>query len=387
MITTYNDLTQHALVYLGLDVSSQGSEVAAIAVREAYRTLTAEHRWLYYMSRARLNSFTPYMTGTIAYDQTGGAQERMATLTGGTWPDWTRGAFLSIANVPYEVAERVSDSVLTLTPQSNPGADVAALTTFLLYRDTYTMPPDFLAADEVINLNHMIALQYLHPRSWISQNRIIRAPATPRNYTFTGSPDEFGAMSIRFYPPPDQAYQFDLLMYRKPRPMNLVRHPDAPGEGGSVSITSGGSTVTGTGTAFTQAMVGAIMRFGAVQEEPTAFWGLSPAVLERTIMSVASATSLEVDALAPSTLAGVRYLISDPIDMEEGAMRTALLREIELQARIMRRIKATPEEMQAHRESLLGALEADSRSMSRRAAGDQTAARYRLRDFPYTWNS
>lgn len=73
-----------------------------------------------------------YTTGTIIYDHTGnGSGERVVILTGGTWPALaaTNGR-ISISGTWYDVAARVSDTVLQLNSgaSNNPGSDVGSTT-------------------------------------------------------------------------------------------------------------------------------------------------------------------------------------------------------------------------------------------------------------------
>jgi hypothetical protein len=56
----------------------------------------------------------------------------------------------------------------------------------------------------------------------------------------------------------------------------------------------------------------------------------NPYIYERRIDSITDSNTLVVDSLIPA-LSGVRYEISDPIDVEPGAMFTAFLRCCEWQ--------------------------------------------------------
>ena len=133
-MTTYKDLTDHLVDYLGSTVSGENERLARNAVQNAYRECCTTHRWAYYYAKGRLNTVAPYTTGTVAYDDTGGAYERLLTLTGGIWPSWAAYGHVLVNNVPYQIAERIDDTRVTLTEMTNPGADVAAGTTYSLRR-------------------------------------------------------------------------------------------------------------------------------------------------------------------------------------------------------------------------------------------------------------
>src|SRR5574338_846908 len=104
---TYKDLVDYCLDYAGGDVTVENRRKARRAVQNAYRDMAKDHRWRYYLIIGRLATVEYYSTGTIAYDHTGGANERQVTLTSGTWPSWAANGILVIDNVTYEVDSRV----------------------------------------------------------------------------------------------------------------------------------------------------------------------------------------------------------------------------------------------------------------------------------------
>ncbi len=375
---TYKDAVEHAIDFLGAKVSNEASRDGRRAVFAAARELANAHRWSYLYQRGRIATVEPYDTGTIAYDHTGGTYERQVTLTSGTWPDWATFGVLVISNVAYEIAEKKSSTVITLLATSNPGEDVAAETTYTLYRDTYPMPCDFVAGDEVMSIGQAMSLCYEHPRSWLTRQRLVQSPAMPTIYTITGDQNYFGSLALRLFPPPDQVYQLDFLYQRRPRPLAVEEYST-----GTVSAAADATTVTGTGTTWTSAHVGTVIRLsGDTLNKPTSRVGSNPPAAERVVMAVDSTTSLAVDAAFEDDYSGVKYLISDPLDLEEGAMLDAYWRCVEKELGVIRRMKDRGEMNAAYREALLLAMEADSRSFQPRSAGPGSVWPYRLRDFP-----
>lgn len=378
-LVTYDDLTSHAIDYGEQARDATTERYARRAVLAAYQDLPNHHRWSYYKQVGRIVTVDDYSTGTVAYDHTGGASERQLTLTSGTWPSWASLGSVVIDTVPYAVATRVSDSIVTLTNAENPGADVAAGTTFTIYRDTYPLPCDFSAIGELVMLNQAYQLQQMSANDWVAMQRSYRGPAVPKFYCITSDPNYFGELAIRLYPYPDDAYELSFLYQRRPRP--LVQHRYTTG---TVATTSGSTTLTGTGTAWTSAMVGSVVRIAASGETevPTGRDGSQPYLLERVITGYTSATSLTLDSDPAQTLSGVKHTISDPVDVEAGAMLTFLQREVEKQTRVLRRMKTDPQELIEHRKAHMLALEADSRHFQPRAAGDQILWRPSLKDMP-----
>jgi hypothetical protein len=152
---------------------------------------------------------------------------------------------------------------------------------------------------------------------------------------------------------------------------------------GTVTNTAASTTVTGTDTAFTEAMIGSVIRLSRnSNEEPTGSDGANPAAVERIITAVASATSLTVDeAIAAANTTGVKYVISDPIDVEVPLMQRALYRCAENQmGKLLRLEDRTALDAEWVR-ALTLAREADSRTTQMRAVG-RTANGRRLSDYP-----
>jgi hypothetical protein len=377
---TFSDLVQHCLDFMGGTPDGGNLRRARRAVLSAYREMPSLRPWTYYYQRGRITTVASQTDGTISYDHSGSANEREVTLTGATWPSWAALGTLIIDNVAYEVASRVSSTILILSSTSNPGTDVAMATEYTLYRDTYTLPGDFKSCDELVNMNSYLGVGYQHPSAWLSQKQIISSPGSPRAWTITADPNYFGVLAARFDPPPDDVYTFDFIYQRRPRNMAIYSY-----DTGTATTTNGSATLTGSGTAWTSNMVGAVVRIGANSTDaPTDLTGEFPATLERTIIAYTSATSLTMDSVADQALTGVKYQISDPVDVEEGAMLSFLLRECEMQTRLAQRTEATQEELARYSEAMWRAQEADNRSTERRVAGEATYYRPRLRDWPIT---
>ncbi len=383
--TTFADLVEHCLAYAGSGADRASSANQRRAVLAAYQDLAPISTWSYFWNLARITTSAPYSTGTITYDHTGSANERELTLATGTWPDWAASGYVVIANVPYEVDKRISGSIVTLTELSNPGADVAALTTYQLLRDTYRMPADFVKGDEAVINDVGAVMEYQHPRTWSSSRRTNQGPGRPLIYTYTGDQDAGGTgrIAMRVWPPPDAAYAIDVLYKRRPREMVYDQILE-----GTISVTSGSDAVTGVGTNFTSGMIGSVIRFSPdVVNAPTSRWGNFPFAMERKIDDVGSGTTLTLDSDADQTFAGVRYVISDPADIDPDCHATLMLRLIEKHFRAITRLKALSSEDGELQVAILRALETDSRYSGRQAALRQQAMRSGLKDHPISFSS
>lgn len=373
-MTTYQDAIQHVVDYLGAATGDDNVRFARTAVQDAYSEFPSVHQWSYLIARGRVNTVAPYNTGSIQYVNS----TRTVTLTGGTWPSWVLEGVLVIQNVPYQIASNPTNTTITLTPNANPGVDVVAGTLYTLYKDAYSLPIDFASCDEVVNLNNSLDLEYEHPSTWLTMQRVYRGPATPRNYAIIGSTLYFGEMSMRFYPPPDNVYPLDFVYKRRMRPLNVAQYSE-----GKVTL-NGTTTVTGQGTNWTSSMVGTVIRFAAAgnHDIPTGASGENPFACERIVVAVVDTGTITLDVAVTTSGAGISYSISDPLDIEEGAMLSFFWRYCEKKIRSGRRMNPAQGEQEAYAESLERALEADNRSSARQATGGSRMFGRRLRDFP-----
>lgn len=376
LLTTYQDLLDHVIDYLGANATGDAKRDARRAVQAAYRSFQNSHRWIYYFMRGRFNTVAPFSDGTVTYT----AATNIVTLipsTSSGWPVWAQLGTILINNVSYPINAAIDSVTLQLTQMSNPGADVAA-TTYTLYQETYPLPVDLLATDRVVLLNNAFEMWFEHPSSWMERQRIYHSPATPRTYCIRGAPGYMGAIAISMFPPPDNIYSFDFMYQRRGRPLNIDNY-----SAGSVSVTNNSTTITGQGTVWTSKMIGSSLRIGADGTNlPTSLAGSYPATYERVIMAVGSDTSLTVDAIIDETATGLKYIISDPADIEEAAMLTCLQRACEFQVAVSRNMKTKGEAEKNYKVALIEAMESDSRSSASDQAGPRRGFPYRLSQMP-----
>jgi hypothetical protein len=316
-LETYSDVLEFLLrVENAQDVRI--TQMAKDAILSAYQELPLVRRWKYFYTRGHLVMDAAYDTGTVAYDDTGGANERQLTLSSGTWPTNAARGQVLIDGKEYKVESRVSSTVVTLSVNNNPGEDIAAGTAYKWWRDTYPMPLDFLSADSFID--HEESWEPLHgsPGSVLNRRSGNQVANRPMSRSFISDPDYVGVMAVRFDPPPDDTYRYDFMYVRCPMPMRVLDYST-----GTVAVTS--TAVTGTGTSWNSDMVGSLIRFphSGVNQVPTGNSGLYPYAEQRIVTAVASATSLTIDSVLDGTYSGVKYRISDFIDIDYNTMREA----------------------------------------------------------------
>lgn len=329
-ILTYDDAVSHCLDVFGVDRGTIPRRQALRAVQRAYSTFPDMHRWSYFERRGQFNTVASQTTGTIAYDHAGGLYERMLTLSDATFPsaDDIRIYKIIINQVQYDIEDWKSSTVVTLSATNNPGSDVAAGTAYTLYKSRYLLPINFRKMiTPLINLSQADCLLHVSPNELLDHMRGNYQPSDPNVYTIYNAGEYYGGWLVEIAPPPNIAETWEYLYEASPRPLRIERDTT-----GTVA-TNGTTTVTGTSTAFTSKMVGSILRVPiSGTTEPGGITGnldasgstVEPFDEQRTIVAVASTTSLTVDS-AITTRAGVKALISDPVDMEPGSMVQAFL--------------------------------------------------------------
>lgn len=289
------------------------------AVNEAYRELPRMADWRYYVYRAQLQTLASAQL-TVSYDHTGGAYERLVTVTTGTLPTSDLHLYqVIIGTNQYEIDRQISSTTFTLSSGLNPGADLTGQSC-TLYKSKYHLPVEFRKVIvDPIELARGYRLCWQSPGDLLLGQSGNYQPQEPTCYSVYPSGEYFGASVLEVAPPPNQERTYDFMFERSPR--GRVLKADAYMTG--TVTTDGTTTIAGTGTAFTSDMVGAVLRLPAdgitvapcglsySLDRPTAM----PYDVERIILEVNSATSLLVDDVV-TTREDVALTISDPVDID-----------------------------------------------------------------------
>ena len=356
---TYRDALDHLLDWQGSgSADATGLRKAKRAILAAYNDLSTAKLWSYYYQRGRISTVDDYSTGTITYTNS----TRNCVLASGTWPSWAARGVIQIAEVEYQVASRTDGTTIVLSVNANPGADVAAGTAYKIYQDTYTLPVDFTALGEVRDVANGIWLEHVEPDAWHVLHTNADTPSQPLWFCIRQDPDYQGVLGMSLYPPPDAIYRLDFMYRRQPRRLLVPQYTTG-------TVTTSSTAVTGTGTVFPANCAGSVIRFGADgTTAPTGVAGANPFGSERIITVRGGDTSLTIDSALTAELTAVKYEISDPIDLEQGAMFAAFLRRAEYE---LGNLNVLDEKRQAllisrMRAAEIIAREADNRVFSKR---------------------
>jgi hypothetical protein len=325
-LLTYEDCVNHLADVFDAVLSNtvKLGRLARIAVDSVYRDFPYRYNWRYYQRRATFETVASYSTGTIEYDHTGGSSERLVTLTTGTLPSWTKFGRIIIDDVAYRIATNPSSTTLTLYEEDNPGDDVAAGTTYTLYRSEYPFPADFRRNIRLYDTTDEIEIPLvLFGESQRLQVGVDKTPDTPRRAYIRNTGDYMGVWSIEFMPPPSAARTYDLSYEAKPRDILTVSYSTG-------TVSTSGTTATFSSSGLPASVLpGAVVRFSADATAVTNKFGSNPFIEQRILVAKTSATVWTLDQALTTDATSDAYSVSDPIDVHPGAMTTAFLRAIE----------------------------------------------------------
>ena len=317
-LLTFQDAVEHVLDAFDVPRDSRNHRLAIRAVLKAHRMLPTFHPWPYYRRPLVINVVAPYSTGTIAFDFTGGTYERLITLSSGTFPTWAGFGVIRIADVYYPVQQRIDSTRITLDSRRCPSADLAAGTSYSIFRDRYPLPLDFRRHDRVFEAGTNRELFIVDPG--LAAAQMFRSGGNSSPYLACIVEDENfqGGLALMVSPSVSAATSLQFLYERKMRPLVTEKY-----ETGTVTITVDSATVTGSGTAWSEKHIGCLLRVSPNTTAPTPIAGSitatdpNPAAYTRIVTGVSAATTLLVDETMGETASGRAYTISDPVDVTD----------------------------------------------------------------------
>ena len=334
-------------------------------IRAAYREVVGARLWSFLGSNARITLQAPQTTGTVVYVHTGGTYERQLTLTDATWPEaWVRDASVRLGSpaIVCDIEDYKTSTVVTLDATMAPNAD-AASTTYSLFPRWYRLPTDFVSADVPMAEDSWTTGRQV-PKAHVE--RLLRSTDYTGDiecYAFGAPLDLFGAMALYIHPPSAEKETLDIPYTRRPRDIVYTGFNNALDSVGTIVVTSGSPTVTGTSTVFESGMVNSIFRIGkSATYAPGGLESQYPYGEQRSIKSVESTTSLTLDANVATSRNGVMYRISDPIDIDV-ILYDAFLRCCEKNLARVLRAKNYAQFKRDFDEALLAAFEMDCRGI------------------------
>lgn len=367
---TYRDLLDDLGAYAGKGV--QGAQVAAArtAAQAAVRELPTHHEWNYYRTRTRVVTRAG-QTGRVGYV----ASTRVLTITDGStaWPAWAPTARLVIDNIEYQVEAVLTSTTARLAAAACPPADLTDRG-YQLALDLYPLPDGFSQAEQVAVGDGMGRLCY---RQIGTLTGVPLSIGRPGEFSVESYPAATGTLGIRLWPAPDTAVPIEIVYRRRPRLPVLDELRLGP-----VKVATDGLSLTAEQPLLTARHVGQVVRLGFdAKLPPSGLGGTTPFADERLIDAAADPAHCSWLAAVPVPAGKVQATVSDLIDVEPGAMTTALLYLSRRQLRHALRIKTVGNETGEEQRALAAARDADARYSGSRFVGGHTPGR-RLATMP-----
>jgi hypothetical protein len=359
-------------------------------IRRAYREVVAIHNWTCLQTTGRILLQAAISDGSITYDHTGGTYERQLTLMGETWPtdaeDWSVQLETDDGFLLCDIESRKSDTVVTLESVMNPRRDLAAGTSYAAYPRFYRLPNDFATLGQPIDESFSILGQYITPQHMLELSGQGLSADNIRYYTIASVSDLYGSMGIILDSYFTAVKTISFSYRRKPRELRYAGKDTAESPG-TITIGTGSASISGTTTAFNANHVGSLLRIGtSTSKLPTGLDGLFPYVEQRVITAYTSPTAVTLDAKVAAAASGVKYAITDPIDLDPIVYDAMLA----LAKKYLAAEKNAPnwrQIAQAAEETIFRAKCADGRVTERRFLGQQPSHSQRLADTPRSWRT
>lgn len=305
---TYQDIVEHLITSTSGGPQDAEQKDIRSAIQRAYNEVVWMRDWQYYHTTGRI-IFSDSWQGTVTYTP---ATRTVTKSSGDAFPSDATRHCMRINNVVAKVATRTSDSVLVLDSTLYFPDTYTSAVSASLYRSVYPLPSDFRNLDAPIDEARWAGFRYVSQDTAMKMERAQDIQGPPSYWTVVKDPDGYGyAVKVLGYPVDVET--LDFTYRRTPRTLRLSGH-ESSSRAGTVSVA--GTTVTGSGTSFSSAMVGSYIRFGTASAHPDTLGSMNPWQAEAKIAAVASATSMTIDT--SSTYSGVKYVITDPVDAPDG---------------------------------------------------------------------
>lgn len=304
----------------------RAERLAKRAVSDAYITFPTLHDWNFLKRKQLITTVAPYSTGTIEFDLTGGSRERLMTLTSGTWPTWAAEGRILIGETTYEIDERVSDTQIVLQSQNAPGADIAAGTTFILYKSRYAMLDEMQKYTACMDTSNQMPLMTSILESASMYSVWWNTPSTP---VYCVQRSDNGQLEMEFYPPPDIARTYEITYVAVPRRFRLQKHST-----GTATLTAGSRVVNFSSATLPTDIVGAVLRTGSSSNDPVGIYGSSdtgtmPFNEQYQILERIDDDSVRLAEPASASRTTVKFVIDDIIDLSPRIANEAFQRLVE----------------------------------------------------------
>ena len=314
-LITFADALEAVQDFIGTNGLARAQRDIRRAVSDAYDELLQEHSWHYYRTQWGFATVASNSTGTLTYvhsTRTVTFSDALSTTVQG----WAERATIRCDAKTVEVERYVSSTSVILSEDSNFGADISDATTFDMVCDHYLTPENFRSIGDIYGKESGWWSRRISPEEFLYQRNNGWTAGEPACYTVMQDRQQTGRTAIFLYPAPSSLRSYDLIISESARPIRWAgNEPDATA--GTITLTAGSKTLSGSGSNFLRSMVGSVIRPGTTSLAPTSIDDpKNPYVEQFVIKTRTSATAGTLDVAPVGDYTAVKYTISDPIDME-----------------------------------------------------------------------
>lgn len=313
---TFQDAFERLGVAAGVRSTGQEQNALRMAIMDAYRELPAKHDWSYYKRVLQVTTVPPESGKVADYDHTGGTHERQLTLTTGTWNSVADAGQVIMNHNLYDIDKRISDTVVTLSVDSNPGRDLSE-EGITWCQTAYPLGQRVRRVHYVAESNNDVPITYVPHDELAKHLRRTPAVSTPIMFNIHQTGGLLSEVEIEFAPPPLDARAYLIPIEAQPRPIRTVED--------AVVGTASGTTFTLSSGSAKSYHKGAVLRvYGDTTQTPTGWGGdgsdYYPFVEQRIITAVNSTTEVEIESAFASEPGSVNAVITDPLDIDPVVM-------------------------------------------------------------------
>lgn len=319
----YQDLIEYLQAHSQAGGTAGGQADFRLICQNALRELTRVHEWDHYVGEYRLHFNNPYSTGTLTYDHVDSTYPREVTFSdamSAAVQAWAPYARLRISDRVYAIDEVKDSTTVTLREENAPDADIAAGTSFTMYRSEYLLPVDFWKAHSIYLDDEEWALRYVSPSQWQWNELFVNETSMPVSWTLLKSPKHHTRWMMCVEPYPGADDESLALMYRRgPRRIKYTGTV-ATDKVAGITATAGESSATIAG--LKGDVVGSVVRFSAdTSSYPTGLYGVNPYYEQLTIKTYNTGTGATTFTSAlDASYAATKVVVTDPIDVSDNML-------------------------------------------------------------------
>ncbi len=382
-IATYDDVLQIVKAFAASHGAGKDQASIRYCIEAALREIVTVRDWKCLHRPWRVPLQKPQTTGTVVYSASGGASDYLCTLTGATVPTWAADAQIRLGahSVICDIDQIISSTEFTLRPPRIPAEDITTGVSYTIGRGWYELPPEFLASWSPAERNARYIGEYVPFDQWHLLEKYRSLTGNVRRWTIGPALNRYGTMALYVDPWASSTSEYDFVMKCRPRVLSISGQ-DPWNYAGTVSVESGSATVTGDGTSFRSTMLGAIIRFSESASKPTGTNGINPYVFQQSITAVdTTAQTMTIGAVSSVALSGVKYMVTDPVDLDIG-LYDAFLRCCEKYLAYTSGMKDAAAIERQYQLAIQQAKITDNSARWRATAGSQQRGYTRLSDNP-----